>query len=385
MKSKILFFVAMICIIGSSHAQDFKPSGKVKGAIFGDYYYVAGADTLVKNEKYSNSAFVTKNAALNKAREANGFLLRRANFGYEYKFAPKAMAYVALETDESTLSANNKDLAFVKDAYVKWEFMKNTDLVVGRQGSFMFENAEKNWGFRFIEKTIMDLRGIEPSRDNGVSIRGKLLEGNKLFYAAMLGNSSGVGSETEKHKRGYAHVGYKITDSVEVVAFFDYAHKPYATKSNASKTRYSKDEIVTGLYAGVRKAQFAFGVEGFYKITNNSDFKVWNTSTSKNDTANTATVGISVFGSYNFTKKTSAFLRYDFFDPNIRAMAVHDFRHYFIAGASFNPIKDIYFSPNILVEAYEKNWETLPGTPVTQGTRNYKPSIWPRLTFFCKF
>lgn len=403
MKRKILFFVALVCLIGSSFAQDFKPSGKVKGAIFGDYYYVAGADTGFKK---STSKNLQSNAVLKKAHEYNAFVLRRANFGYEYTFAPTAMAYVAIEADESvfastyaltTTSASgnvtsatltgtniNKDLPFLKDAFIKWTFIKNHDLYIGRQGSFMFEGAEKNWGLRWIEKTIMDLRGIEPSRDNAVSVRGKFLEG-KLMYSAMLGNNSGTGAETDLQKKGYMNLGYKITDSAEVFVFADYLKKADAVKANVNKEKYSKDEKVMGLYAGIRKAKFAVGIEGFYKITNNNDFKVWNESTSKNDTANQAGAGISIFASYNFNRTYSVFARYDFFDPNIRAMAVHDYRHYIMAGATFNPIKNIYFSPNVLVESYEQYWQTLPGTPPAPGKREYKPSIWPRLTFSCKF
>ncbi|MBI5219820.1 MAG: hypothetical protein HY958_12910 [Bacteroidia bacterium] len=352
----LVFCFAAIHGLAQENKDEFKPSGKVVSQVFGDYYFVAHADTGILN---------ISNSVLKKQKEFNAFTLRRANLGYDYNFTQKFSALIRIEADESAATNEGKNLVFLKDARLKWNAFKNHDVLIGLQSTFSFEVSEQVWGHRHIEKTIMDLRKAVCTRDFGISLRGKVFDKGKVYYNVMVANNSFVGPETDKYKRGYLNIGYKPTDSSDVVAYADYNRK---MKTFVGSKEYLKDEIVAGLFAGVKKSLFAAGCESYYKYAMNGD--IYPNADNINDTAGLSSVGVSVFGSLRINKIFGVVARYDFVDYNIRQNAVWDYRHYIIAGLTWNPVKEISISPNLIVEMYEKT-----------ATRKIDPSVWPRLTF----
>jgi len=261
------------------------------------------------------------------------------------------------EADENSLTTGDERTAiYLKDAYVKWNFAKKTDLYIGLQSTFAYEESEKIWGHRFIEKTIMDYRGVIASRDLGVSIRGKITDNGSLFYNLMFANNSSLKPEKDKYKRMYANFGFRPTDAICITAYCDYSFK----EKQAGKV---KDEIVSGLFIGLKKEKVAAGIDSYYKITKNAYLV-------NNNLNDMATFGTSVFGSYKFANKWGAFARIDFWDNNIDADVTGDARDFATAGITWSPINGFTLSPNMEVETYEKT-----------NIRTPKPSIWTRLTF----
>jgi hypothetical protein len=342
-----IFISLSIPLILSAQEQkdDFKPSGKFCSQVFGDYYYVVKADTGILN---------LSKTILNKKTNANGFRLRRANLSYEYNFAPNLTSMVKLETEETSVTSDGKMDFFLKDASIKWSFIKNHDLIIGLQSTFTFEESEKNWGHRYIERTIMDIRGIASSRDLGISLRGKITDNGSLFYNIMVANNSALKTETDKYKRFYANIGYRPIEALCITLYGDYSAKERIDGK-------SKNEMVSGLFMGYKKEKVSIGIEGFYKISQNGDY-------SSNELHDLYTSGSSIFGSYKFAKKWGSFARFDLWDNNITISG--DARNFATAGITWSPINGFTLSPNLEVETYEKN-----------ATRTPAPSIWARLTF----
>lgn len=66
-----------------------------------------------------------------------------------------------LEADESALSIDGKRSQFVNDASIRWEGIFDGDnVILGIQPTLAFQISEGWWGYRSLEKTILDLRGI---------------------------------------------------------------------------------------------------------------------------------------------------------------------------------------------------------------------------------
>jgi hypothetical protein len=334
---------------------EFKPSGKINSQVFVDYYYVVSSDTAT----YSDTPI--KNVSLQGAENTNAFKVRRIFLGYEYNFSPKISAMVRMESDETSLTDNGKSAFFMKDAYLKWNFIEGNTLIFGFQPTISFELSEKYWGHRFIDKTHLDLRNVVASRDLGVSLRGNVNDG-KLRYNLMVGNNNSHKPESDRFKRIYGNVELKpMENGPEISVFADYAFKDKKNGKNVS-------EFNTGGFVGYKMGKFTAGIEAFYKIAPNSYFITSDTTAIKG-------LGISLFGIANITDKIGAFGRFDIFNPNTNSNAKGDSRNYIAAGIDFKPMSNIIISPNVLMETYEKY-------ATTAGDYKPKSSVWARLTFY---
>ena len=102
--------------------------GKISGLMFGDYY-----DVIDQNhEEY---------------KELNGFWFRRIYFTYENKLSKTITVRLRLELASSgDFNAESEAiLPLVKDAYLKWRFKPNHELLVGISESPTWRTVEKTW------------------------------------------------------------------------------------------------------------------------------------------------------------------------------------------------------------------------------------------------
>ena len=116
-----------------------------KGYMFGDYYYVAsGAD-----------------------KKQNGFQFRRIYLTFDKKLRHKFTGRFRLEASDAGFGSGKKMTPVVKDAYLKYQ-KDGRSLVVGLSPTPTWSFTEKVWGYRSVEKTIIDLNKMGSSRDLGV-------------------------------------------------------------------------------------------------------------------------------------------------------------------------------------------------------------------------
>ncbi len=135
--------------------------GKIHGYMFGDYFYNLSRD--------ANASSIS-NAVEKGEKDFNAFQFRRIYFGYDYTINEKFSTRFRVEADQKENTSGGKIGLFVKDAYLKWKnIIDGSDLIVGFSPTPSFGVSEDYWGYRSLEKTIMDLRKVASSRDFGVS------------------------------------------------------------------------------------------------------------------------------------------------------------------------------------------------------------------------
>ncbi len=147
---KLFLLLIPFLILNTLRAQP-----KISGLAYGDYFY---------------------NAAVSDSTKANlnGFQFRRIYITADFAVSETFDSRFRLETDQSINSntPGGKLGVMVKDAWLKWKnVFSGSDLIFGISPTPAFDISEAAWGYRSLEKTIMDLRGVVPSRDFGVDLK----------------------------------------------------------------------------------------------------------------------------------------------------------------------------------------------------------------------
>jgi hypothetical protein len=343
-KNFLLFFACLLFALNLMHAQ-----GKFSGYMFGDYYYNVMRDSSFYHTTPSNSASGSNSPG---PQAMQAFQLRRIYFTYDNDISEQFTTRFRLEADQGALSSSTGDViasgkvaVFVKDAYLKWKnIFSGSDLLFGVQPTPAYEISEAAWGYRPLEKTIMDLRGIVDSRDLGLSLKGKITDDGIFNYWCMIGNGAGTAKvEDNKYKRYYAHIQVKPNANLQATLYADYKDAAYAAgKENGTWT--------TALFAGYSVPfLYNINIEGYLTSQAHAFTPAGGSLESKNG------LGVSVFGSYYILPELAAVARYDFFDPNTNnaTNAKGDVRHYMIAGLSWKVDKNVSIMPNLLYETYQ--------------------------------
>ncbi|MFA6469172.1 MAG: hypothetical protein WCW35_09750 [Bacteroidota bacterium] len=351
---RTLFITALIstALLGQE-----KTTSKFSGFMFGDFFYNIARDT---------SLATFPNVSSTGARDMNGFQFRRIYFTYDNEISSTFSSRFRLE---GTTGA-----PFIKDAFLKWSsIFSGSDLIFGIQSSPAFEVGESYWGFRSLEKTIMDLRGIAPARDFGVSVKGKLTSDGMVNYWVMFGNNSSINPETDKYKRFYAHIDLKPIERLRVTVYADYKMQAQINdpaSTTAPKKTLGNNILTSSLFLGyAEKGSYSVGAEGFVQLSDNGYIHGSAPVVVEGKTA----LGISLFGNYSLADDLTIVGRYDYFDPNTASASNTDLRQLLIAGASWNVDKNVSIIPNIEVEMYEE-------IQAGAGKRSIDPSITGRIT-----
>jgi hypothetical protein len=356
-------YILVFVIVGSfAYSQETGEKGKVSGYMFGDYFYNATRDTGIT---------ALSNVANGGKKDVNGIQLRRIYFSYDYTISETFVTRFRLEADQVANTSNGKIGVFVKDAYLTWKnIFSGSDFTFGIQPTPAFEISEGLWGNRFLEKTIMDLRGIVSSRDLALSLKGKI-DGEGMFkYWVMLGDGSGNSPETDKYKRFYGHLQILPIKNLTVTLYGDLKAKPSINDPKSTttpKATLSNNDLTYALFVGYKeKDAYMVGAEIFSVTSQNG-------IVSSTEAKDKRGLGYSLFGSYDFSKELSVVVRYDSYDPNSDAKG--NIRNLFLAGVNYKPDAKVTLSPNVIIETYEK---------IPNG-RSIDASITPRITFFYSF
>jgi len=365
------------------------------GYMFGDYYYNVTRDPVFNVKAPANSAL---NSAAPGAESMQAFQFRRIYFTMDDNISDVFAARLRFEADQAanpgvTAPAagssadelvSGKMAPFVKEAWIAWKnVFAGSTLTFGNQLTPGFAISEANWGFRFLEKTIMDQKGLVGSVDLGISLRGKLTSDGMLNYWLMIGNNSGSGLSTgstngttpeqNKYKRYYADIQVVPNPMWMATAYVDYADAAdLVTKTGL----VSNSTLTEAVYVGYGRStltatvptQTNVGVEGFMQQQSNGY------TTSSGSLASRNVLGYWVYGTYYFVPDWAVVARYDSFDPNTGSdnLAKGDSRNYALGGLVYKPDARVFISPNIVWESYE--------TPV--GGASIKASVTARLTLW---
>lgn len=364
MKKVFLTIAVVLLSINILLPQEIVNKGRISGYMFGDYFYNVSRDTEIS---------LLSNVANGGKKDLNGVQLRRIYFTYDYDISESFATRFRLEADQVSNTNDGKIGVFVKDAYLQWKnIFKGSDFIFGIQPTPAFEVSEAFWGNRFLEKTILDLRGIVSSRDLAVTLRGKIDSEGLLKYWLMIGNGSGNKPETDKYKRFYAHLQFSPIRQLSATLYVDLKSRPNiddpASTTNPPAT-VANNDLTYALFFGYKeKDAYTFGVEGFLNPRQNG---MISNGILKDRTG----MGLSVFGSYYFSKEISAVGRFDYYDPNTDSESEGDSRNLFIFGVNYKLDDKVIISPNFIIETYE----SIP------NENSIDASITPRITFFYTF
>ncbi len=406
---KMLAVSTVLILLGLSTAAG---QGKISGVMFGDYYYNMARDASFGG--LSNVASPAGGTAF------QAFQFRRIDLTYDNDISeqfttrfrleadqiqetvdgtksftttiPKSSITVPIDTSTKGVTATvpagtgtisnqaSKISTFVKDAFLKWKnVFSGSDLIFGIQPTPAFDISEAAWGYRSLEKTIMDLRGIVSSRDIGLALRGKITGDGMINYWLMVGNNSGNAPETDKYKRYYANIQVKPTTNLQATIYVDYKDAANILNSYTNSS-VSNSATTAALFVGYSEPfSYNVGIEGFLQSTSNA----LKDTAAKSYNSKTA-IGISIFGSYYIIPELAVVARYDDFNPSTddnsknpahygTGVAGNLARNYIIAGLSWKVDKNVSIMPNVLYETYNAaNGKTAPNASVTARlTVNY--------------
>jgi hypothetical protein len=425
MKKFISFFALSLLLGGaaaSSYAQDstFHPSGKFSMQFFSDYDYVLSADTAGSGPKTKIPAGKTYYAPIDPAN-ANGqgniwqkfyqaFDIRRVYLGYDYQMSKDVSAQLLLSHENGTLVNNatllntgttatydsvkktvtivpgktstlptsssgdivldgNRGL-YLKAANVQFKnWIPMSTVIFGQQGTAVFGVAEALWGYRSIEKTIMDMRGIAQSNDLGIQARGNIDNDKNYGYSLMISNGNGAKQENDKFKKVAIDLNGAFMDKhIWVDAYYDVMG--LSDTSNQSTIHVA---------LGYTSDMVSVGGEWFTQTKAHAS-----SITTGNDATPT---GFSVFARASIiNKQLMVFARYDSFDPDSKPDAstlatsnAVDWKESFItAGLDWQPDMSVnaHVMPNIWMDTYkDKSSAAMDRQGITVG----------RMTFAYKF
>lgn len=351
--------LAIFCLLSiSAMSQDtakikeaFKPSGKIWGYAFGDYAYKLHADSALRGkQQYSGLQ-----------KDYNSFNLRRVYLGYDYNFSPNVSSQLLL-AHESSFESNPGSTNSLPDGnnavYIKAmnlsikNIIPRATIVVGQQSTPTFSLlAEKIWGYRSIEKTIGDMRGVSSSTDLGVGVYGKIGKNENVGYDVLVGNNNGAKLENNKYKKIYASM---------YVYFFN---KKLVIQGNFEHDRTALSPVHQDInnfkaFAAYTTSTTTFGVEAFTQSKTNNTLYVQGSDSLYSDVT---PAGISLYFTQQITPdKLRFFARYDRYNPDSKYSSSKQYisgynttkESFASIGLDFIPYKNVHIMPNLWYNQY---------------------------------
>jgi hypothetical protein len=334
------------------------PRGRISGYMFGDAYYnVTGDPNHVYSASGVDAGKVNVDGVGPITRDLSGFQLRRVYFQLDNDLSIKYSTRVRFEVDGKAFTSDGKIAANVKSAYLLAKsVIPRGDFSFGILGTPTWENSEEFWGYRSLEKTNADFRGIGASADLGVSLKGFVDGDHHLGYTAMIGNGAGQKPETDRFKKFYLALPMR---------YGDFRFEPYADYQSVrvNAPAVNNDQQTWKIFAGYEFRRVAVGVDAFTRVNH------------KAGVPNQEPRGYSLFARSALTATVSAVARFDQFEPDHRADNRVD-SQLWIIGLDWQPYRDVHVLPNIEATQYEAQ-----GTAVAPAHHDLQA----RVTFYYRF
>lgn len=294
-------------------------SADVSGLAYFDYFYNIDGSTI--------------------APDSSAFTFRRIYLTADSKLNDTFSARFRLEADGAQLTSKGKLGVFVKDASLKWNgFVEHGALVAGLTATPLWTHSEKVWGYRSIEKTLLDYRDIGTSADVGVALLGTFGEKGPFGYSVLLANGAGQKPEDSRTKKLY--VAFPITSGPWVL-------EPVADFESVAGDR---DRRTLKLFVGHTREKGSVGLEGFYRTNSNAG--------PMGDDA--IPIGISGFGRYTVAEGVQVFGRFDYFDPDSERDSGQYTETLILLGVDYAKTKEVHIVPNASIVSFSGKDDGMP-------------------------
>ncbi len=406
-KIQLTFLVSILSCAFYVSAQDnskpatdqppaFTPSGKVWGYVVADYFAKTHADSAKRGStQYGGSNYpVTTNA----------FSFRRIYLGYDYNISEHfstqlllanesetkdVLAIPTTTTDKATndiasVSSTIERSVYIKAANIRWKnFIKNNDLIFGQQATPIYATlSESVWGYRSIEKTIIDMRGLGSSNDFGIAWQGKLNDQGDYGYNFMIGNGTAQAPELNKFKKFYGEIYAKLMEQHIILDLTADNEAASAGTSTNSQTTIepSTTQAKTTIHGFVAYTTdpITVGLEIVSQTQKAAD------TTKGNLKADITPFGLSLFIRGQIIKdKLNFFARFDNYNPDTKYDATLKYgaktttidnngllytspgsnkENFITAGVDWMPVKNVHIMPNIWYDSYSSLKNNVTGT-----------------------
>lgn len=354
------------------------------GEVFGSLYTKVHADSV-----NSTSTLKTNATQYSQVPQGfNAFSVQRVYLGYDYFFNNKISAHVVLAHEElyDGNSKINTDNVSDRTFYLKYCFLEFDDIIkgitfnVGGIHTPSYSVLEQPfWGYRSLERTILDMRGIASANDVGVSASGKLWRkldtaGNEdicVGFNLAVGNSTGAVPDNlsltgnTPFKKYYEDIYVKLLHNKLIIDF-------YADEHTVQWSPYYEGNFTGRAFIGYKTKYFNISIESFEQlmehqatITAGPDFVKPTTN------LNRIQSGFSVEGAATLIKskktgdqKLGLVLRYDLYNPDANYNNKDTYaasystsnsykENFILAALDYQPIKQIHVMPNIWYDGFE--------------------------------
>lgn len=314
--------------------------GKISGMVFGDLFWNAKNHSDPLEDKF-------------------GFWIRRGYFTYDQPFNDDFSSRFRLEVNSPDLTKTSANMTpYLKEASLQWKPTHHAVQVGLIPTPAWLLLTEPHWGYRSVERTPLDLQRLGNAVDLGVAVLGSFDEAEKFGYHLMFGNGSGINSETNNGKKVYGAFHVKPIQDLVLQIYGD------LEPGGSGADRYTLQG-----FGGYKKENWRTGLTYIHRISHLNG-------------ADTTLKILSGYGTMKIVEKWWSFVRVDRqFDPNPDGnnIAYLPFDNtarstFAVAGADFEPTKNIHLIPNTEAIFYDKVNGTRPGTDLV-----------PRFTFFWVF
>ena len=278
------------------------------------------------------------------SKEKSAFVLKRQYFSYGIDISDEVKFRVVFDvgrTDVGTVlrkdggekSEDTRLVAFLKKAQIDHRTSYGK-ISMGLIGMNTYNIQEKNWGYRFIEKSAIDKYKFSSTADLGIGFSRVLL--NQLKMSLQVVNGEGYKNpQSDKYHKIAFNSTYGEHNLVKNSGFN--AGVVYTTEQTDDKPN-----SMASLFGGFAGMGLRLG--GQFNMLKKGGIE---------------SQIISVSSNYSMTDKLDAFVRYDMFDPNTDEIdGWKDNSTYLIAGIQLSCGNGLLVAPNIRMESYEDDLDS---------------------------
>jgi len=273
------------------------------------------------------------------SKEKSAFVLKRQYFSYGIDISDEVKFRVVFDvgrTDVGTVlrkdggekSEDTRLVAFLKKAQIDHRTSYGK-ISMGLIGMNTYNIQEKNWGYRFIEKSAIDKYKFSSTADLGIGFSRVLV--NQLKMSLQVVNGEGYKNpQSDKYHKIAFNSTYGEHNLVKNSGFN--AGVVYTTEQTDDKPN-----TMASLFGGFAGMGLRLG--GQFNMLKKGGIE---------------SQIISVSSNYSMTDKLDAFVRYDMFDPNTDEIdGWKDNSTYLIAGIQLSCGNGLLVAPNIRMESYK--------------------------------
>jgi|LJSS01.1.fsa_nt_gb hypothetical protein len=305
-----ILYTAALLSVHTAYAQG-TPALNLGGYFFGDYFHKLAGDSAALPAQYA--PYVPGSHAIQ---------FRRIYCWITAHLASRFRSRFLLEANERSLDSQGRYAFFLKEASLTWDSLGSpwVQAQLGLIPTPTWRLAEQLWGYRSLEKTLVDFWGWGTAVDFGISFQFLWHAGQhqRARLTTMLGSGNGVRAETDKPKKLYASLAIQPLEGLWMEC---YADRDLSSTASAGF-------LLKG-FVGYSTVGFRGGIESLVRRQSSSSAQ---------------STGAGLFAAFQLSHAPELWLvaRYD----NVRTNAQQ--RHHFgLVGLDYAPIAQVRLMPNI--------------------------------------